>query len=147
MKESLRACSAILLLALLSVGAVAAGCGGSSDETYGEMLNGLAQAAAHSDTSFAAVERSESLTAADGNVLRAFCLFAQKIVINHEAWKLPQHAYVVSRIRRDAYNMGGAYSIAIRSALAKLNTVIDLSTVTNSQLKAYHRACGGAEAP
>lgn len=130
-------------LAIAAVLAVGAGCGSATEAgapPYAETLQDFKRAAL-AEKPYGAVKRAEGLGAAEEHVILSFCEFAKVVTENGEAWKLPRHAYVVARIRSVAYEMGGVESAAIRAAMGKLDSVVDISSLDGETVRRYAKAC------
>jgi hypothetical protein len=145
--------SALVGIALVLAGVAITGCGsasgGSADEssqtdgesqTYGEVLRGLRNAA-QSGATYGAVRRAKDFEAGERDVIRSFCEFAWQIGVNREARKLSDYAYVINRIRLNAYREGNADGSTITPAAGKLDRVVDLAAITGPKLKRYTKAC------
>jgi hypothetical protein len=138
-------------MALILIGGVAGGCGGNggssgnsgngNDLTYDEVLHGLKGAALSAKPYKSAIRQATRLDVVQKAVVHSFCNFAWEIGINHEAYKLAGHAYIVGRVRNPAaYEIDG-HGREIQVAVGELRKVFDLAALDGGMVRRYSRAC------
>ena len=141
----------ILLAATSALVAIAAaGCGDSNgdgerknvpDQAYGEVLRGLKEAALAGQT-YNAIRRAQELPPPEKAAIVAFCEMAWQIVVNREAEKLTDRAYIVSRVTtRTALNLDGPSSTAVRTVTDELRRVVNLGSLNGNLTGRYKKAC------
>jgi hypothetical protein len=135
-------------IALILAALVIAGCGGgqsgdSGSQTYGELLGSIKHAALAKET-YDGADRAKGLNGSEKAVAISFCEFAWQIPVNHEAYKLSEHSYIVSRIKGAAeLAMNFKHASAIDAPLEKLRSVIDLASLNGTLTNSYKKACYG----
>lgn len=129
-----------LLLAGVGIGGCGSGATAESGQSYDGILRGL-KAAALKGAIYNDLKQADDLPSAEREVIRSFCEFAWQITVNREAAKLPGRAYVVNRIRGNAYASGNSRIAPIEAAMGKLHAVVDLFALNGPLLKQYTKAC------
>lgn len=125
--------------------AACGGGGGEADQTadYGEILRGLERSAL-AGRKYDAAARARGLAPGERVVALSFCRLTWQVPVNHEWYKLAQHAYIVARIKATAEGeTHGWQADAVARALSELRSTIDLSALNHKLIPAYRRACFG----
>jgi hypothetical protein len=150
----------IIAIAMLVGGSALAGCGSSTaadstadsstttgkeppavDPAYKSILQGLVNAA-HSGSNYNALRRAKQLNRVDKAVVESFCNFAWQIGVNHEAYKLADHAYIPPRLEDSAeFTLGEEYASAIAAATDELGAIVDLTALDADLVGRYKQAC------
>ena len=110
-------------------------------QSYEGILHGLEQAALAGDA-YRAARRAYDLDGAEKAMLEEFCDFAWQMKVNHEAYKLDEHPYVLARLADGAeMEMDKPNSAAVQRALDELRAVIAVDELDGELVHHYSKAC------